>query len=578
MTTAAPSPALLAAQQAQQRLEKCLVEGENFRLEAGAGAGKTYSLVAALKKLIAEQGSALMHAGQQVACITYTEVARNEIAQEIEEHPAILVNTIHGFGWSFLSRFQKQLRVMVAAQEARQAAIEAAGGIHDQIVEYNLGFFGIDEKRITLHHDDIPKFLAELLSSAKFQRIFKSMYPILFIDEYQDTDPLIMNSLSENFFATGNGPIVGLFGDHWQTIYRKDYQLADFPNVKNIDKGANFRSAPVIVNVLNRLRPELKQEVNDEAAEGEVRFFHCNTYSGERIDSRNGKQDLPQEVSAQFINSLKNTLQEGGWDFDPVRTKILMLTHNAIAAERGYPNLASIFEHKEAFAKKEDATIAFLADTVEPICNAYSSGNFGEMFRLMGGVPTIRKLVEKVEWRAQLDQLVALRESGTIGEVLNLLKETKRPRLSSRVFDREDEIAKLGPEETEGESNSLKRQRQLRNVAYKELVALVDFINGFTPFATQHSVKGAEFENVLVILSGGWNHYNWPKFLELLHTRAIATKDQAGFLRARNLFYVALSRPKKRLAVLATQTLSQNALAATAQLFGAENVVALPVS
>ena len=34
-----------------------------------------------------------MHAGQQVACITYTEVARNEIAQEIEEHPAILVNT-----------------------------------------------------------------------------------------------------------------------------------------------------------------------------------------------------------------------------------------------------------------------------------------------------------------------------------------------------------------------------------------------------------------------------------------------------------------------------------------------------
>lgn len=577
MTTAAPSPALLAAQQAQQRLEKCLVEGENFRLEAGAGAGKTYSLVAALKKLIAEQGSALMHAGQQVACITYTEVARNEIAQEIEEHPAILVNTIHGFGWSFLSRFQKQLRVMVAAQESRQAAIETAGGIHDQIVEYNLGFFDIDEKRITLHHDDIPKLFAELLSSTKFQRIFISMYPILFIDEYQDTDPLIMNSLSENFFATGNGPIVGLFGDHWQTIYRKDYQLADFPNVKNIDKGANFRSAPVIVNVLNHLRTELKQEVNDEAAEGEARFFHCNTYSGERIDSRNGKQDLPQEVSAQFINSLKNTLQEGGWDFDPVRTKILMLTHNAIAAERGYPNLASIFEHKEAFAKKEDATIAFLADTVEPICNAYSSGNFGEMFRLMGGVPTIRKLVEKVEWRAQLDQLVALRESGTIGEVLNLLKETKRPRLSSRVFDREDEIAKLGPEETEGESNSLKRQRQLRNVAYKELVALVDFINGFTPFATQHSVKGAEFENVLVILSGGWNHYNWPKFLELLHTRAIATKDQAGFLRARNLFYVALSRPKKRLAVLATQTLSQNALAATAQLFGAENVVALPV-
>ncbi|MCW2240397.1 UvrD-helicase domain-containing protein [Azospirillum canadense] len=577
MTTAAPSPAVLAAQQAQQRLEKCLEEGKSFRLEAGAGAGKTYSLVAALKKLIAERGPGLMHAGQQVACITYTEVARNEIAQEIEEHPAILVNTIHGFSWSFISRFQKQLRTMVAAQEAKREIIETAGGIHDQVVEYNLGFFGIDEKRISLHHDDVPKFLAELLLNKKFRQIFKSIYPILFIDEYQDTDPLIMNSLSENFFATENGPIVGLFGDHWQTIYRKDYQLADFPNVKTIDKGANFRSAPVIVNVLNQLRPELKQAVNDEAAQGEARFFHCNSYSGERIDSRNGKQDLPQEVSAQFINSLKITLKEGGWDFDPVRTKILMLTHNAIAAERGYPNLANIFEHKEAFSKKEDATIAFLADTVEPICNAYLSGNFGEMFRFMGGAPTIQNLVEKVEWRTQLDQLIALRENGTIGEVLNLLKETKRPRLSSRVFDRENEIDMLGPEETEGESNSLKRQRQLRNVAYKELVVLVEFINGFTPFATQHSVKGAEFENVLVILSGGWNHYNWPKFLDLLHARVIPSKDQAGFLRARNLFYVALSRPKKRLAVLATQTLNQNALEATAQLFGAKNVVALPV-
>lgn len=57
---------------------------------------------------------------------------------------------------------------------------------------------------------------------------------------YQDTDPLVMNAVSENFFATGTGPIVWLFGDHWQTIYRKDYQLADFPNVESID---NFLAA-----------------------------------------------------------------------------------------------------------------------------------------------------------------------------------------------------------------------------------------------------------------------------------------------------------------------------------------------
>lgn len=254
-----------------------------------------------------------------------------------------------------------------------------------------------------------------------------------------------------------------------------------------------------------------------------------------------------------------------------------MLTHNAIAAERGYPNLANIFEYKEAFSKKEDATISFLADTVEPICLAYIAGNYGEMFQYMGGLPTIRKPADKAEWRAQMGQLIALRANGTIGEVIDFLKNTLRPRLTDRVAKREAEIAGLGPDETPDESSSLKRHRKLRNVAYRELVALVEFINGFTPFATQHSVKGAEFENVLVILSAGWNHYNWPKFLESLQTGDIPAKDQASFARWRNLFYVAISRPKKRLAVLATQTLEPQALAATVHLFGAENVISLPV-
>lgn len=577
MTDEPPSLAVIASREAQLRLEQCLLAGENFRLEAGAGAGKTYSLVLALKKLIAERGTALTHAGQKVACITYTEVARNEIAQEIEDHPAIVVDTIHGFAWSVISRFQKQLRQFVAAQEERQEAITAAGGVHNQNVEYSLGFFGIDDTKITLHHDDVPRFLSQLLADAKFRRLFSRLYPVLFIDEYQDTDPLVMNALSQYVLAPDEEPIVGLFGDHWQTIYRKDYELAEFQNLVAIDKGANFRSAPVIVNVLNQLRPELTQQVDDSEAEGEARFFHTNAYAGQRIDSRNGKGELPDEVSAQFTASLKARLKAEGWDMNPATTKILMLTHNAIAAESGYPNLAAIFEHKEAFSKKEDATIAFLADVVEPACAAFAKGAFGEMFRLLGAAPTIKSTADKVNWRNHMGRLIALRTSGTIGEVIDLLKDTQRPRLSDKVSGREDEIARLGAEETEDEPKSLKRHRKLRGVAYSEVIKLADFINGFTPFATQHSVKGAEFSDVLVILSGGWNHYNWPKFLELLHSGNVSAKDQSGYFRARNLFYVAISRPKRRLAVLATQALSSNALAAAGRLFGQVNVVSLQV-
>jgi DNA helicase-2/ATP-dependent DNA helicase PcrA len=570
------SPATAAAQRAQERVEQCLANGTNFRLEAGAGAGKTYSLVAALKKIIAEQGSALMQAGQKVACITFTEVARQEIANEIEEHPAIVVNTIHGFGWAFISRYQKVLRELVAKQVDRQEAVEAAGGIHTQDVDYNLGFFGIDEKRITLSHDDVPRFLSDMLSNSKFQKIFKSLYPILFVDEYQDTDPLVMAALSEHFFAPGTGPVIGLFGDHWQTIYRKDYQLLDFPNVEGIDKGSNFRSVPAIVDVLNRLRPELEQQVNDPTAEGEARFFHCNAFAGERVNSAHAKEELPSSESANAIERMTQLLSDEGWSFAPAKTKILMLTHNAIAAKRGYPNLAKIFDRNEAFAKKEDAAIAFLADTVEPVCAAYSSGNFGEMFRLMGGIPTIRQTADKLKWRADMDALIALRNAGSIGDLLDHLKATRRPRLPDRLAAREDEIAAIGAEPAEDEPKSLKRHRDLRSVPYAELIAVTEFVNGFTPFATKHSVKGAEFENVLVILSGGWNQYQWPRFLAYLTTGNVPAKDQPGFYRARNLLYVALSRPQKRLAVLATQSLDGDALAAVDQLFGGK-VLALPM-
>jgi len=165
-----------------------------------------------------------------------------------------------------------------------------------------------------------------------------------------------------------------------------------------------------------------------------------------------------------------------------------------------------------------------------------------------------------------------LRVEGTIGEVLDHLKLYRRPQLPDRVMRREDELALLDGGAIPEEAAALVRHNQLRAVPYREVIDLVRFIDGSTPFATQHSVKGAEFENVLVVLGGGWNHYNWPQLMELLETGAITAKNEKGFHRARNLFYVSISRPKKRLAVLATQTMPPPALQAAARLFGGANV------
>jgi DNA helicase-2/ATP-dependent DNA helicase PcrA len=571
------NPAELAAAAAQKQVDECIKDGKHFRLEAGAGAGKTYSLVEALKRLIAERGARYMQTGKKIACITYTEVARDEIAHEIDRHPAILVDTIHGFCWSFISRFQTQLRQLVPQNPRNSDKIAEAGGIGSRRVEYSRGFFGIEDESVTLYHDDVPELMAKLLAEEKFRRLFASSYPILFIDEYQDTDRHFFKAIAEHLFPNSAPPLIGLFGDHWQTIYHDDFERADFPNLLGIDKGANFRSPPAIVNVLNELRPELKQAVRNPEAAGEARVFHFNSYTGVRTDDRNSKEDLPDDLARRAFVVVRDKLVGEGWDFSPEVTKVLMLTHGALADEQGYPTIVEVFKgtRNDAFAKKEDRTIAFLLDVVEPMCRAYDGSRYGEVFHILGKPQPIRKHADKEQWRADMTTLSDLRLKGTIGSVLDHLKQTERPRLPDPLLRRENDLATFDPASGEEEPSSLARQRSLRNVRYTEIIALAKFVERSTPFATQHSVKGAEFENVLVVFGGGWNHYNWPRMLEFMQTEKIPKASEKGFNRARNLFYVELSRPKRRLAVLFTQKLGTNAMATIERLFGTANVVGL---
>lgn len=568
-------PAIAAARAAQAKVHACLDNGESFRLEAGAGAGKTYSLVAALKKIIAERGTSLMQIGQRVACITYTEVARKEIAQDIEEHPAILVQTIHAFSWAFMAPFQPALRKLVAGLEDRLEDIEAGGGVGQKEVVYDLGFFRVGEHQVSLRHDDVPVFMAKLLAQEKFKRLLAQQFPIVFIDEYQDTDRDFMASLDQHVFQSTGGPLVGLFGDHWQTIYRSEYELTNYA-VEGIEKGSNFRSAKPIVDVLNQLRPELPQVVSDAYAPGEARFFHSNAYTGDRTSTAHSKNDLPPYLAKSTRENLMARLQQDGWD--PAVTKVLMLTHSVLAAEQGYPGIVSVFAGRnDQFARKEDPALKLFAEVVEPMCAAYEAENYGEMFEAYGKGPTIRSHADKLSWRTDIDDLLELRQSGTIGDVIDHLKRTHRPPLSSRLAKREEELLALAGAHPTDEMGSLQRHQGLRLVPYKEVIEVVRFVEGFTPFATQHSVKGAEFENVLVVLGGGWNHYNWPQLFELLETKALTDKNTGGFYRSRNLFYVSISRSMKRLAVLATQTMSATALKSITRLFGTKLVVEIPL-
>lgn len=571
LTTAAPSPAEVAAQTAVREMLDCLDTRRSFVLEAGAGAGKTHSLVEALKHLVQTRGDHLLRNAQRVACITYTNVASDEIKSRIGGDEAVFTGTIHSFCWSLIAPFQAELRAKLPSLHHWQEKLAEAGGIGMRRVDYNLGHAVVRGDAAMLGHNDVPALAAALMDSTKFRRIILARFPVILIDEYQDTDRGFAEALQRHFVATESGPLVGFFGDHWQRIYERTCGEVREPKVKRIGKGANFRSAPAIVRVLNAMRPELPQEVRDPHADGSAIVLHTNQWAGTRRTDSVWKGDLPDGVAHEALERAKARLRASGWEFEPSRTKILMLTHRILAREQGYIGIAKVFEKvgSEAFAKKEDPYIKFLVDVVEPACDAYANNRFGCMFDVLGGGPTIRTRDDKAAWVRDMDALVSLRAKGSIGDVLDFLKPRERIHVPDDVATIERMRGQPGLDESNGRRCA--RAEALRAVPFSELAALRDYIEDRTPFATKHGVKGAEFDDVLVVIGRGWANFDFNKMLEWFSAAPPADKLEA-FERNRNLFYVACSRSRQRLAVVFTQKLSVSAMGVLGAWFGSANV------
>ena len=504
------NPAEEASQRALDQVQRCLELGESFLVEAGAGAGKTYTLVKALQFLIDRYRHTLPQRHQRIACITFTNVAKDEIEARTDRSPLIYCNTIHAFCWSLIVGFQRQLRERLPGLEHWPEKLAEVGDLGERRVEYELGYRGINDVRISIHHDDVLLLTIALMEHSKFRRILADKYPIILIDEYQDTDAGWIDSIKQHFLVREDAPQFGFFGDHWQKIYGNGCGQIEHPGLTVVGKEANFRSVPTVVDCLNRMRPALPQFVVDPNAQGSVRVFHTNAWLGQRRGGPHWSGDLPAEAAQSVLQTVLDRLALEGWDLSSETTKILMLTHSVLAGRQGYPSIPAIFAFNESFTKKEHPHIAYCADALEPACNAYLSQKYGEMFRALGSsVPAIRAHDDKRKWSEAMDRLIELRDGATVGDVLEHLLAVRRPRVPDAVERRERELREFVPEAEEDMPRPLKELDDLRAVPYQEIVALSRYLSGHSPFETKHGVKGAEFDNVLVVVGRGWNRYNF---------------------------------------------------------------------
>lgn len=541
----------MADRDVTERVILALDERRSFLVDAGAGSGKTYTLVQALRHLLTERRTDLERTSGRIACITYTNVAKDEIRERIGADPLVLVATIHEFLWAEIERFQTPLREALIARNAEfddpQDLAELTADTRIKYVQ-----LGRNLARGLISHDDVLALSHRLVSaSSKLARIIADRFPYILVDEYQDTSPLTVEVLLDHLAGAGSRRCaIGLFGDSMQKIYRTGVgKITGYTALERITKRENRRSAQAIINVLNAMRPELPQQPVGAPREGQVQLFL--------------QRDVPKE---KRLKAALTQLDDLGWT--STTAKRLYLTHRAIARDLDYSDLNEAYRKAGRQDALHDATDLLIRHTldIEALCSAFELEDHALVASLLAARSVkITRHADKGKISRALQTVAASRASMTIGAVFDLVHESGLLPKSTEISAREQSI-----QATDLDDRAQRRAdltSAVRGCSYRQAMAFSLYKNEQTPLATQHGVKGAEFEDVVVVIDDkAWTMYSLNEML----TDPSGTKDR--IVRTKNLFYVSCSRARNRLAVVLLSDLS-SAAENTARTWFARGIV-----
>ena len=378
---------------------------------------------------------------------------------------------------------------------------------------------------------------------------------MILIDEYQDSFACIIDKFKECFISQKCGPQFGFFGDAWQTIYQTNNVCGEIndPNLQIIKKGANFRSAPKIVNLLNKIRPGLPQiaAINDIDGGGEVAIVSCDDFTGARRVDRNFRDDLPEVELSNRISALETKIQR----LDPAgkdTIKTLLITHRMLATQQRYVDVLKALGN-ERFRNLEDSVLEFVIKQIEPAFYALKADDVVALSDVFGirQYPIVCKQ-QKNKWKEFYVELVRARNQ-TILDVLLLIKSTNLLPIPPKV----SEIIKRFQDNPHQEYQEATLEDYL-GIAYNQFASAAQFFRPESIYSTDHGVKGEEYDNIIFGITKGWNQYDFPKYAPMIPTECYPVDKKDSYIRNRNLFYVCCSRPKKRLVIFISVPVSDD--------------------
>lgn len=615
---------------------QCIKNGENFILEGGAGSGKTYSLISLISALTEELPEI------RIVCITYTNNAVAEILSRIENEN-LWVSTIHEFIWALIGKYQNEIKdilVELINDENKKNFKKPKDFSEDLIskeyfknlyVDYD-EYYSVTpnvENIIKISHDHILIVAERIFEKyKKIADILKDIADCIFVDEYQDTSPLVADILLKHLEQSSKKNVIGFFGDSMQSIYDNGVGDLNKYNLKKIVKTQNRRNPRVVIEVANKFRDDgIMQEPSEDInapnmesgsiKEGSIKFLYGNKIDDlvsikeksifESWNFSNGKQTkelrLTHKYNAEMagfkelydlynsdliitlVSKIKEKIDKGNLEngktfgelaleVKPTYKKVELL--DQINGNETYQSVYSVLEGmswEEAYEKCRVTKESLMSyklngmsgryeansyrdrilrrlDILEEIIELYEANKFNDFLRITKF--SIHNRNDKICLRQAIDYLVS-EDNQTIEDVLKfaevegLLKEDE-------LFN--DYILNKG----------FYLWERIKKITFNQYRKSVLYLKEFSPICTQHSVKGSEYDNVLLILESDWNKYDFNTLF------GKGSSNSNVQLRTKKLFYVCITRAKKNL-IIYMSTDDSEIIGEAKRVFGEENVI-----
>ncbi|HAS6603258.1 TPA: AAA family ATPase [Vibrio parahaemolyticus] len=567
---------------------------KSFLLFAGAGSGKTRTLVNVLQAVRGNNIQEFVRKGQRVAVITYTNAACNEIQHRLAYDPIFAVSTIHSFVWELIQPFTQDIKAWLRVELQREIddleyKLSRARDLQGKTALQNARRKKSKEKRLSqlddikqftyspithrvdlgfLTHSEVIKIATYfLMSSTLFRSVLVNKFPILLIDESQDTEKALLEafiftqSLNDKVFS------LGLFGDLMQRIYSGGKEDLGQPLPEGWMapiKESNFRSPKRIVSLINTIRKDgdgHQQVPDDNAEEGFIRLFI--------VESSCSKKP---EIEASVRNRMKELTNDAAWtQRDGV--KVLTLEH-AMAASRGqfdafFTPLSKVDSLRDPLLNGTSGVFKFLSDQLLALSDAVLAEN---NFAVMAILKRHSKLVSasyNIEFSN--DPLLVLKQTNDAVDRLKSLLMEEEPNIRDVLKFVHDNSLLVLPEIlsallVEGKDDD--EEEKAPQIAAWELAILAPinqlksyslYINEKLGYGTHQGVKGLEFDRVMAIIDDedangflfSYEKLFGAKPLSSTDSRNESTGTESVLSRTRRLLYVICSRAEKSLAVVA---------------------------